>query len=75
MQTGNNLNKNRQFLKLTLALIAVLLTGTIGYSVLEENWSFLDSLYMTIITITAIGFGEIHELQTPGRIFTIFLIF
>jgi voltage-gated potassium channel len=40
-----------------------------------EGFSFLDSLYMTIITLTTVGFGEIHPLSQEGRIFTIFLIF
>jgi voltage-gated potassium channel len=39
-----------------------------------EGDSFLDSLYMTIITISTVGFGEIHRLSVPGKIFTIFLI-
>jgi voltage-gated potassium channel len=39
-----------------------------------EGDSFLDSLYMTIITISTVGFGEIHKLSIQGKIFTIFLI-
>ena len=39
-----------------------------------EGWSFLDGLYMTITTITTVGFMEIHPLSFAGRIFTIFLI-
>jgi voltage-gated potassium channel len=39
-----------------------------------EGWNFLDSLYMTIITITTVGYREIHGLSSTGRIFTIFLI-
>jgi len=56
-------------------IIFVMSGGTIGYMILE-GWSFLDSLYMTLITITTIGFGEVHALDhsTGGRIFTIILI-
>jgi voltage-gated potassium channel len=39
-----------------------------------ENWNFFDSFYMTVITITTVGFGEIHPLSSVGRIFTSFLI-
>lgn len=52
----------------------MLLTGgTIGYVVIE-GWSFLDAAYMTVITLTTVGFGEPHELSTPGRWFTMILI-
>jgi len=55
------------------ALIFIVAIGVIGYRVIE-GWSFLDSLYMTITTITTVGFMEIHPLSTAGKIFTIFLI-
>lgn len=40
-----------------------------------ENWGLLDSLYMTVITVTTVGFGEINKLGSYGRMFTILLIF
>ncbi len=40
-----------------------------------ENWPFFDALYMTVITITTVGYGEIRTVTEPGRIFTIILIF
>ena len=55
-------------------LVAVLLFGTLGYMIIER-WSALDSLYMAAITLTTVGFGEIHPLSQGGRIFTIVLIF
>lgn len=39
-----------------------------------ENMRFLDSLYMTVITIATVGFNEIHPLSDIGKLFTIFLI-
>lgn len=44
-----------------------------GYMIIE-GYSFLDALYMTIITISTVGYGEISSLSMGGRIFTIFLI-
>jgi voltage-gated potassium channel len=55
------------------ALIIIVAIGVIGYTFIE-GWSFLDSLYMTITTITTVGFKEVHPLSDAGRIFSIFLI-
>jgi voltage-gated potassium channel len=55
------------------ALVAIVVIGTIGYEVIE-GWSLLDSIYMTITTITTVGFREVHPLSDAGRIFTIFII-
>jgi voltage-gated potassium channel len=52
----------------------VLFLGTAGYRLIE-GWPLLDGFYMTVITITTIGFKEVHELTLPGKIFTLFIIF
>ena len=54
-----------------LALIVV--GGTLGFMIVE-GWSLLDSFYQTIITISTVGFGEVHDLSKPGKLFTAFLI-
>jgi voltage-gated potassium channel len=54
-------------------LVLVISFGTAGYRVLER-WDFLDSLYMTIITLTTVGFKEVHDLSDNGKMFTIALI-
>lgn len=58
-----------------IALIGLLLIGgTVGYRMIEGPlWSWLDALYMTAITLTTVGFLEVHELSSAGRIFTIVL--
>lgn len=61
-------------LRLIILLTAVTTFGTVGYYVLEDGWSLLDAFYMTVITITTIGFGEIHPLSPAGRLFTVLLI-
>lgn len=55
------------------ALLAVTGFGVAGYAWIE-GMSFLDALYMTVITLSTVGFGEVQTLSQPGRIFTILLI-
>lgn len=54
-------------------LIIIIAFGTNGYMLLE-NWGLEDALYMTIITLTTVGFGEVHPLSAAGRVFTMVLI-
>ena len=61
-------------LLLPLSIIAsILLIGTFGY-MLIEGWAWFDSLYMTVITLATIGYGEVKPLTLAGRWFTIGLI-
>jgi voltage-gated potassium channel len=64
----------RRFLLITLAIAATLLIGTVGFTLIE-NWPPFDAFYMTLTTMTTVGYGEIHELSKAGRIFNSFLIF
>lgn len=57
-----------------MLLALILLVGTMGYVILE-GWPVLDALYMTIITITTVGFGEVNVVSSSGRVFTICIIF
>ncbi len=56
-----------------LILVGITLTGTIGYRLIEQ-WSWIDSAYMTIITLSTVGFTEVQPLSWAGRLFTIVLI-
>ncbi len=53
--------------------VFTLLGGTLGYHFLE-GWPFLECFYMTAITITTVGFGEVRPLDGLGRLFTLLLI-
>jgi voltage-gated potassium channel len=56
-----------------LLVLACIVVGTIGFSLIE-SWPLLDSFYMTIITITTVGYGEVEPLSQAGRLFTSFII-
>ena len=55
-------------------LVAILIIGVSGY-VFISGYSWIDALYMTVITMTTVGFGEVVPLDNQSKIFTIFLIF
>jgi len=66
----------RKFIWAGVILIAIILIGTVGYWFIGGGqYSFVDTFYMTVITITTIGFAEIIDLSNnvAGRIFTIFI--
>ena len=56
-----------------ILLALIVIGGTLGF-VVVEGWSLLDSFYQTIITISTVGFGEVHDLSDSGKLFTAFLI-
>jgi voltage-gated potassium channel len=55
------------------AVLLVVVLGTLGYY-FTEHWSLFDSLYMTIVTITTIGYSEERPISTAGRAFTMVLV-
>jgi voltage-gated potassium channel len=55
------------------APLVLIVVGTFGYTLIE-GWSLFDSLYMTVITLTTVGYGETYPLHTAGRWFTIILL-
>lgn len=56
-----------------LVLVSIFVAGTFGYHYIE-GWSFIESLYTTVITLATVGYGDFHPEQMSGRIFTIVLI-
>ena len=64
---------SQRLLPAFIALFTVLIVGTVGFMTLEQmDW--LNAFYMTVITISTVGFGEVKTLSPEGRLFTIGLI-
>lgn len=65
------LSRPRSAAAILLAL--VLGVGTLGYMIVE-GWGLWDSVYMTVITVTTVGYREVHELSRAGQVFTVILL-
>jgi voltage-gated potassium channel len=55
-------------------LVSVIAGGTVGY-MLIEGWNAWDAFYMTVITVTTVGYKEVHDLSRAGQVFTVVLLF
>ena len=64
--------RHRVYVVLTL-LTLIILGGSAGFHFIE-GWGWFDGFYMTLTTMTTIGYGEIHPLSHAGRVFNSFLI-
>jgi voltage-gated potassium channel len=49
--------------------------GSLGYWLIEGDWTYLDCIYMAIIAVTTVGFREVHPLSDEGRAFTVIYLF
>jgi voltage-gated potassium channel len=65
--------RTKVYWTIAILILGLLAVGITGYVVIE-GWSFLDSLYMVVITLTTVGFREVNPLSPAGRIFTILLL-
>ncbi len=60
-------------IRCALIACAVMLIGTLGFSLIEESWSYWDSFYFTVVTVSTVGYGD-YEISEAGRMFAAFLI-
>jgi voltage-gated potassium channel len=66
--------KDQRLFLIGAILITILLIGSFGYHIVQPDYSILDSVYMTVITISTIGYGEVKPLTQAGKLFNIGLI-
>lgn len=63
-----------RLLRVFLAIAVVLAAGTVGFTTIAD-YPVFDAFYMTLMTITTVGYAEIHPLTRAGRVFNSFVIF
>ena len=63
----------RRLALVSTAIAAILIVGTVGFTVIEGYAPF-DAFYMSLVTITTVGYEELQELSRAGRIFNTFLM-
>jgi voltage-gated potassium channel len=63
----------KSVLHLVGILVALVGIGAVGFRLIEGA-SWLDSVYMTVITLTTVGYREVFELSAPGKIFVMFFL-
>ncbi|MBI2683656.1 MAG: potassium channel protein [Acidobacteriales bacterium] len=71
-----SLFQDRSFRRLAIALMAVVvvaLSGVLGFRLIE-GWGWFDSFYMVVMTMTTVGYREVHDLSPAGRIFNIYVM-
>ena len=64
---------NRNLITALLLMLSATTLGVVGYMLIEGH-GFIDALYMTVITLATVGYGEVQPLTDVGKLFTIFLI-
>lgn len=67
------MNSTRHLIISVFLIVFIIILGVTGYMMIE-GWNILDALYMTVETLTTVGYNEVHEMTRMGRIFTILLI-
>ena len=74
--TSSRVSIARRLANGLIALGGVMLGGAVGFYIIggRSEWTIVDALYMSVITVTTVGFSEVHELGQAGRLFTIVLI-
>ncbi len=62
-----------RFLYIAAAALGIVVLGTAGYTLIE-GWTLNEAFYMTMISLTTVGYGEVYPLSPAGRLFTVALL-
>ncbi|HEY9785690.1 MAG TPA: NAD-binding protein [Candidatus Obscuribacterales bacterium] len=73
LKSLQKMTRARRLLRDVLSIAILLLLGTVGFMICE-HWRFLDAFFMTVITLTTVGYGEVRPLTDAGKIYAVALI-
>lgn len=73
IKTIKSFLSDEEYRNLLVTSVSIIILGTVSYRYLE-GWTWLDSLYFSIITLTTIGYGDFSPQTNGGKVFTIFYI-
>lgn len=73
IRTVRSFLRNKEYRELLYTTIFLIALGTVSYRYLEK-WSWLDSVYFSVVTLTTVGYGDISPQTDGGKIFTLFYI-
>jgi voltage-gated potassium channel len=65
----------QQLLRILALMILLPLVGTLGFRFIENDYSWMDALFMAVTTLTTVGYGEVHHLSSAGRVFVIVYLY
>lgn len=74
LKLGELLLREAQFVRLLVVVILLVASGAHIYHRLE-GWSYLDSFYFTVITLTTVGYGDLSPQTNVGKVFSVLYIF
>ena len=64
----------QQSKNILLFFFVIIISGASGFYILEKNLSIFDSIYMTVLTLSTFGFGEVQPLSQGGKIWAMIVI-
>lgn len=62
--------KNKEYRHLLYTTSIIILIGTVSYHFIE-GWRYIDAFYFSVVTLTTIGFGDLHPVTDAGKLFTV----
>ena len=72
---GNHSDSILIQLRFSIVMLVLVISGGTGGYIILEGWDFLDAFYMTVLTISTVGYGEVHPLSVAGKFLSILIIF
>ena len=73
-QQHGGLDQAELYRRLALAAVLLVVVGTVGFRWLEDDWSWVDSFYFSVVAVTTVGFGDFAPTTDASKLFAVFYI-